>query len=440
MPVFIVHAIDTEGPFFETLGATFQRLVRLVGVQLKPTIQNLRNLQSGKVYLSKKQKKIIKTAFSSSILNYHKTWFSIKKQVKELTSNQFRTSLVDSSGKGWVYNWFCVDHVGFRKNPRKRIFGFHKIFDKYKRYLNDSDEIQFHHHPINVFKDASLCSTKIFGNDCTMFEILARRIIERNWYPSVYRPGFHCERNDTNWFLEQFIPFDLSNQSTRESTYQPDLQKNRFGDWSRAPRTWVPYHPDHDDYQRKGNCRRWIGRILNLGTRLRNIKKADIKNAFKEAQNGKSVILAIASHDYRDMRADLTYFKELLRQTVKDFPQVNFYFSGARQAFRRALKLKKPSKPFRISVSLEKNKLTVKTNQKTFGPQPFLALKTKGKKVFHENFDIIKPFHHWSYIFDENSIPMRLLDTIGIAAINSYGSIVIKKITISTNTWKSYKI
>ena len=38
--------------------------------------------------------------------------------------------------------------------------------------------------------------------------------------------------------------------------------------WNYAPRSWKPYHPSHDDYQKIGKSRRWIARCLNVGTRI----------------------------------------------------------------------------------------------------------------------------------------------------------------------------
>ncbi len=98
----------------------------------------------------------------------------------------------------------------------------------------------------------------------------SRKILDLKWFPSVFRPGFHSIRPDSHWFLEQFIPFDISNQRTRvKENSQKDLSSGRFGDWRRAPLTWECYHPDHDDYQKKGKCRRWTARCLNIGTRTR---------------------------------------------------------------------------------------------------------------------------------------------------------------------------
>jgi hypothetical protein len=38
----------------------------------------------------------------------------------KLMSKSFRTEVPDSAGKGWIYNWFCVDHVDYDLNPRRR--------------------------------------------------------------------------------------------------------------------------------------------------------------------------------------------------------------------------------------------------------------------------------------------------------------------------------
>ena len=42
----------------------------------------------------------------------------------QASDNQY----IDSEGKGIIYNWHCVDHVGFSSNKRNRDLGFGKIF------------------------------------------------------------------------------------------------------------------------------------------------------------------------------------------------------------------------------------------------------------------------------------------------------------------------
>ena len=49
----------------------------------------------------------------------------------------FRNRMRDSEDDGWVYNWFCCDHVDYEINPRRRDIGYHNIFDHYRQATLD---------------------------------------------------------------------------------------------------------------------------------------------------------------------------------------------------------------------------------------------------------------------------------------------------------------
>ena len=62
-----------------------------------------------------------------------------------------------------------------------------------------------------------------------IWETLVRRIFERNFFPSCVRCGFQAERPDVHWFLEQYIPFDLTNASVEDASEleaQKDLEQS----------------------------------------------------------------------------------------------------------------------------------------------------------------------------------------------------------------------
>ena len=42
--------------------------------------------------------------------------------------------------------------------------------------------------------------------------------------------------------------------------------------------------------------------------------------------------------------------------------------------------------------------------------------------IFHDNFDIQKPFLEWSYTFDDHTFNVKDIEKIGWAANNSYGN------------------
>jgi hypothetical protein len=248
-------------------------------------------------------------------------------------------------------------------------------------------------------------------------------------------------RPDSHWFLEQYIPFDFSSQAIATSAIdQAQMVGGRYGDWRRAPVTWEPYHPSADDYQVLGDCRRWIARCLNVGTRYRLLQEQDVRLAFTEASEGKPVVLAITNHDFRDMAPDVDSTRELIHRVARDYPDTPFVFSEAISAMRSALNLA-PLAPCDLDMTLQRvgdstHILNVKSKVPTFGPQPWLALKTVDGTYHFDNFDIDRPFHSWQYVFDEDTFPLPALEAIGVAANNAVGVTTVAVMDPSTENVK----
>jgi hypothetical protein len=429
--VYVVHCVDTEGPLHESLEATFERLQAIFNLDLEPSAAMLRRLQEGAVDLGGLEAAVRKVV-DPHLLAYNDTWDKVDAMLAECMSSGFRTEVRDTAGGGWIYNWFCVDHVDYDVNPRRRDVGYHNVFDHYRRMIRETnssqDGLQFHYHPHAFRKEAHRCATHWWASSGSLHQVLSRRVIDRQWFPAVNRPGFHVIRPDSHWFLEQFIPFDYSSQAIvpmEQDTAQSGLESGRLGDWRRAPVTWQPYHPAQDDYQRPGTCRRWIARCLNLGTRYRLITERDVRHAFQEAREGRPVVLAVTNHDFRDMRPDIDGLRNMLSRVAKEFPGVSFRFSEAVDAMRHASSLT-PQPPCELDMSLRaiedsSHVLEVESRTPTFGPQPWLAFKTTAGSYHYDNFDIETPFHRWRYVFDEETFPLKALSAIGVASNNAFG-------------------
>lgn len=428
--VYVVHCIDTEGPLYESLTATFERLRALFGLDLEPGEETLAQLQAGTLDLDGLEKAVQKVV-DPQLINYNDTWDKVDEMLKELLCPSFRNQMVDESGEGWIYNWFCVDHVDYDVNPRRRPMGYHLIFDHYRSILrrtgSDQDGLHFHFHPHPFSREAHRSATHWWAASDALYQVLSRRVIDRRWFPAVNRPGFHITRPDSHWFLEQYVPFDYANQATAtvaDESAQSDLGNGRFGDWRRAPENWAPYHPSHDDYQVPGDCRRWIARCLNVGTRYKLLKEEDVRQAFEEAQEGRPVVLAFTNHDFRDMRPDVAHVRKLLRSVAPDFPGVSFKFAKAAEAMRQALDLKREP-PCELEMEIHEqdgaHMLRVSSETPTFGPQPWLAIKTKAGSYHHDNFDIDEPFRAWQYVFDDHTFSIDNIEAVGAAANNAYG-------------------
>jgi hypothetical protein len=72
--------------------------------------------------------------------------------------------------------------------------------------------------------------------------------------------------------------------------------------------------------------------------------------------------------------------------------------------------------------------LKVSSETPTFGPQPWLALKTADGRYLFDNFDIDIPSHRWQYVFDQETFPLSALSAIGVAANNAYGTTTVVRI------------
>ena len=438
--IIVAHAVDTEGPLYESVSAKFERLQEIFGIDIKErTPKTFDALLSGEIDVQIPLENL-RAVFSNHLVNYNSHWGSIDEMLEEIYSEEFRNKYVDSYGDAWKITWHCLDHIGYQVNPRKRDIGHHNIFEHYQHWVRNhpeyNDDLEWHFHAPSIFNEAHKCATLIFRND-NIYEILTRKIIDHDWFPSCFRAGFHAERPDLHWFLEQWIPFDLSNISQTEDTRHNarDMQDGRFGDWRRAPSSWGIYHPSHDDYQVAGNCRRYIGRVLNVLNRLASIDAVELESAFMAARkNPKPILVGITGHDFRDLRKEIGYVYKLIKELQSSYPDVNVKFETTRNAFRRCLW---PDGIQDAPIQLEgdihlrngENVLEITcTSGRVFGPQPFLAIRTIDGRYIHDNFDF--QIDSWSYVFNQHTVPLSLIEAIGVASNDQYGNCSVFKKTI----------
>lgn len=439
--VYVIHCVDTEGPLYESLDAKFERLEVILGVTgIKKTQDNFDKVCRAEIKIPGKEE-LVKKIFSPHLLNYMDTWDKLAEMLENATSESFRKKITDSFGGPYVYSWFCLDLVGYDTNPRRRAFGFHTIFDFYKAFLESHNEqrdgMHWHFHPMPTYHEAHRSGISLL-NSPHIIESLTRRIIERHWFPSCVRCGFQTERPDIHWFLEQYIPFDFTNTSLEDYSElkdQNDISEGRFADWRIAPRDWSVYHPSYDNYQIPGNCRRLIARALNVLNRFGNINVSEIEKAFVQAKEGKPTLLAIASHDFRDLTEEIDYFRQLLMEVKKKYPEIKFKFCDAWEAIRAVAYGDNIKSEFKLKLKLERDSygrprvLNIDTLKgEVFGPQPFLAIKTRSQRFIHDNLDFSRDLKSWRYVFDADSVLPDDVACVGIGANDQYGNTFVEVI------------
>ena len=126
----------------------------------------------------------------------------------------------------------------------------------------------------------------------------------------------------------------MSEESYEYLKGQNDFANGRSGDWRGAPNDWSIYSPSLTDWRKKGNLKRKIARALNPLNRIGSLTQPEMDKAFKTASQGIPVIVGIASHDWRDLRTEMTFCQKLINKASEKY-KVPFYFESTRDAFRR---------------------------------------------------------------------------------------------------------
>ena len=431
----IVHCIDTEGPLIEPISATFERINSIFNLNIEASAENLRRLQQHQIPLNGLEEDVSRVV-RPDLLAYNNQWSDVRSMLHEAMSPRFRRQVLDDFGQGWVYSWHIMDHVGYSSNPRSKALGFGNVFNFYQDIFNAApnplDEVNWHFHPVYPDGNPLKASTSYTNTFPLLNEILARRLLDNDWFPVCNRPGFHSERPDSHAFLEQWIPFDYANQSYETDSGQADLRGGRFGDWRRAPLGWGGYRPSHRDYQLEGGMRRWIFRCLNLGTRFRELQPRHVTQAFEEASVQGSAILAFADHDYRDIRGDVVNMMSMVKQAKSHFPDVKVKFSGSTAAAKEHLTQTaqlQDQQNLQLKMQLDGQQLTVTCmSGQCFGPQPFLAYKSRDGRYIHDNFDFQTPEKSWTYMFDSQTQNIDQVLQISIGSAGANGSLCTQQI------------
>ena len=346
-----------------------------------------KNKKKGKIYV------VIAIDTEGPIVNKKKPeiinkWSDIKKLIKILTNQDFRNYVVDSSKKGIKYSWFLLTLTGFKTNPFKRPMKYNQTFNFYKKNffknfnLNEDGVYWHYHQPSPSGIGNEWC--KNWSDSQEYINILNRLLIDQQFFPSCFRAGGRIEDNDLSNWLEEYIPFDYSNCSGDINWNRIESDGKRLidvADWSKASRSWKPYHPSKKNYQYKGSQKRHVFRCLDVNSPVYSITKGDIRQAFRQASNGEDVVLSIFEHDRRfNVINNLKFFLETLNEISKKFPKIKWYFKNARDAAISSQKINSTSAPkFKIS-KLKDKRLMIETKDKIFGSRPYACIKTSNKK------------------------------------------------------------
>ena len=376
-------------------------------------------MKSGKVYIvcAMDTEGPIRNKKKPDILQ---NWKQVNELIKLLTSKKFRNSIKDTAGKGLVYSWFLLTLTGFKTNPFKRPMNYHEVFDNYnknfgKNFKHNKDGVYWHYHQP---------SKNGVGNEWTKdwtisqeyFNIMSRLVSERSYYPTCFRAGGRIENNDTSNWLEEWIPYDFSNCSGKVNWFNKESDGKLLidlVDWSKASTAWRGYNPSKNNYQKKGNLKRYIFRSPDLNSNVHKIVKKDIEQAFIEAQEGKNACLSFFEHDRRMKTGENIYnVMQLIKKVSLKFKKIKWEYKNAIDAANLTLKQKKYDLP-KFDVFLKKeNRIQINVKGDLYNRNPYVCYKIKNK-IYEQPLNLLGLNKWISAPFKDSEIKQMRLSVAG---------------------------
>src|SRR5690348_10378303 len=93
--VLLLHAVDTEGPLYESPVETVDRVNRIAGLSLPVEESTLGRIQNGTIELGSKQQVVNNVLRYSQFLG---DWSAVRAMLSQVMSREFRRQNADSDG------------------------------------------------------------------------------------------------------------------------------------------------------------------------------------------------------------------------------------------------------------------------------------------------------------------------------------------------------
>ena len=128
--------------------------------------------------------------------------------------------------------------------------------------------------------------------------------------------------------------------------------------------------------------------FLNVKNRISSINQNEMDKAFSQADNGKSALVGVTGHDFRNLATEVEEVQNFIKNSSNKYPDVKFCFSEATSAFKKMIYGNIREEKIDLDIEFSEKKddvpsIKVKTiSGKVFGPQPFLAIKLNQEDLF----------------------------------------------------------
>ena len=257
-------------------------------------------------------------------------------QAAQVMAQSFREGNRDSLGNTIKFTWYMnvgsVWACGIDTGP---LLPLELMMDYHGDAIEQwGDELAYHYHTW-IWSDPDQ-DTVFHWNQAPDFtycvddfeQTVAHMILDRGLYPCSFRSGWHYMDNFFQAYLDDWFPYRFENDYPNVRTDTTEPVGNVY-DWSRAPSTWAPYHPDPNDYQSPGSLRGWESRSRHI----RALSDSQLEDAFLQALGGTPQLLTLFSHlKEADFPSQVANLHDLLASTHDALPLVDFLYVTGKES------------------------------------------------------------------------------------------------------------
>lgn len=313
-----------------------------------------------------------------------------------------RNNYLDSQGSPIRYSWFLMTAEPYCQSfDGDCLTVYDALLDNWAAEIGQwGDDLQLHYHNY-VWSDRDgdgifYWNQNLVFDQANLEKMLNQLLIERSFFPTMYRGGWTWENNALSQFLNNVMPFDFSSFPPLQNQDVGNDPVGNIYDWSRAPTTWGWYHPSPTDYQTPGDSNR---RMFTCRSYTEFNRELD--TAFQTAKNeNRKVVVCDYLHNTAYMIPHLnSIYNELLAQSAAE--EVPFRYVTASQAAREAIGTNDTTAP-ELTLSLVQEDTTATlhiTSSETLYSNPYVAIKT-GTGAYLRTLPVATGTQEWEVVLD----------------------------------------
>ncbi|MBN2355367.1 hypothetical protein JXO59_04600, partial [candidate division KSB1 bacterium] len=306
------------------------------------------SLHAGEVYLVLGSDTAIWDGMSTS--RYHCTYRADlytdpSRNAYRVMDPTFRNNLRDSYGQPMKLTWWMMAGNIFRyaTNTNMSIPNIMTLYLMKQHHLEAiqtyGDELSLHYHTFQWYDydgdgRAYWNQSQTFLDCLDDFNVtIAQFLLHEKVFPVSFRSGWHYMDNGWQHYLDDLLPFSMHNDWPAKRLDTTEPLDNTY-DWSQSPSTFVPFHPDVQNYQVPGEGPGWNVRSEHIGSVRQDLMDA----IFAKASQGIDQVPCLWGHlPETDFLDNLVKIDQMAHAAAAKYPSVSFRYCSAIEAMQRWL-------------------------------------------------------------------------------------------------------